>query len=89
MSENKKVYAQGLYDPQVKILNVKGKEVSLIKLAFNVEKFTAFLKEHSDAKGIVKIDCWEREEEGKFGGTHSAVLNDWRPNKQENDDPFA
>lgn len=83
MSEKKKkVYASGLYDPQAKTFERNGEQTSLIKLVFNVDKFVAFLQEHKDEKGLVKVDCWQKDEVGQFGGTHNAVLNDWKPNQQ-------
>jgi len=68
-----KVFANGIY---VNKKDINGKE--LIEIAYNVDKFVAFLQEHRDEKGYVRIASWPKREADKYG-THNAELNTWRP----------
>jgi hypothetical protein len=71
---NQKVYAKGIY---INKKNIAGKE--LFEMSCNVDQFVAFLQEHRDEKGYVRIACWPKREADKYG-THNAELNTWKPN---------
>jgi hypothetical protein len=75
MEKTPKIWADGM---TVKASLRNGK--SLINTSYNVEKFCAFLRKHANEKGYVNIDSWEKDQPGKFGDTHSASLNTYKPN---------
>jgi hypothetical protein len=68
-----KVFARGIY---VNKKLIAGKE--LVELSFNADSFIAFLQEHKDEKGYVRVACWPKREADKYG-THNAELNTWKP----------
>jgi hypothetical protein len=74
MEKKPKIWADGM---SVKASLRNGK--SLISTSYNVEKFCAFLRKHANEKGYVNVDSWEKDQPGKFGDTHSASLNDYKP----------
>jgi hypothetical protein len=74
---NQKVYAKGIY---INKKDISGKE--LFEMSCNVDQFIAFLQEHRDEKGYVRIACWPKREADKYG-THNAELNTWKPNSAQ------
>jgi hypothetical protein len=74
---NQKVYAKGIY---INKKDISGKE--LFEMSCNVDQFVAFLQEHRDEKGYVRIACWPKREADKYG-THNAELNTWKPNSAQ------
>ena len=74
---NQKVYAKGIY---INKKLIAGKE--LFELSCNVDQLVAFLQEHRDEKGYVRIACWPKREADKYG-THNAELNTWKPNSAQ------
>jgi hypothetical protein len=74
---NQKVYAKGIY---INKKIISGKE--LFEMSCNVDQFIAFLQEHRDEKGYVRIACWPKREADKYG-THNAELNTWKPNSAQ------
>lgn len=74
MEKTPKIWADGM---TVKASLRNGK--SLITTSYNVEKFCAFLRKHANEKGYVNVDSWEKDQPGKFGDTHSASLNTYKP----------
>lgn len=72
-TNQEKVYAKGMYVNKKIIANKELFEVSV-----NADAFIAFLQQHKDDKGHVRIACWPKREADKFG-THNAELNTWRP----------
>jgi len=69
-----KVYAKGMSLKQ-KNYGHKNK----IGISINVEKFIQFLHENVNEKGWVNIQAWSNDEVGKFGETHTATIDDWKP----------
>lgn len=59
-------------------IRIKNGKYSL-KCGINVNQFCEFLKSNQNEKGFVNIEIKERKEEGKYGETHYAVLDEWRP----------
>ena len=51
-------------------------------MSCNVDQFVAFLQQHRDEKGYVRIACWPKREADKYG-THNAELNTWKPNSAQ------
>ena len=52
---------------------------SILKIGINVEKFTAWLKQHANTKGYVNLGVSERKEVSQYGETHTAWLDTWQP----------
>lgn len=59
-------------------IRIKNGKYSL-KCGINVNQFCEFLKSNQNEKGFVNIEIKERKEEGKYGETHYAVLDEWKP----------
>ena len=76
MPEEKK-YAPG---------SIKSKSFSwgdILVMSFNAEKMIAFIQENTNERGWVNLDIKERKEVGQYGDTHTAVLNDFQPKKEQ------
>jgi hypothetical protein len=74
MSEQTKVYAP-ISAKQVTFQSGK----SILKIGINVEKFSAFLKQHANAKGYVNLGISQRKEVSQYGETHTVWLDTWEP----------
>ena len=77
MNEPTKIYAP-ISAKQITFQSGK----SILKLGINVEKFTAFLKQHANAKGYVNLGISERKEASQYGETHTAWLDTWSPGEK-------
>lgn len=60
-----------------------------LNASFNAEKMIAFINANKNAKGYVNLQIKEKRETGKYGDTHSAVLDTWEkpegePRQQSN-----
>ena len=51
----------------------------LLKLSFPVADLVAFVQAHKNAKGWVNMNVSRRKSEGKYGETHTIVLDTWQP----------
>ena len=67
-------YAKGIF--------IKKGKYSL-KCSIKITDFGQWLSENTNDKGYVNIEIKERKEAGKYGDTHYAVLDEWKPDKKE------
>lgn len=71
-------YAKGIF--------IKKGKFSL-KCSIKTVDFLEWIKENTNEKGYVNIEIKERKEAGKYGDTHFAVLDEWKPEKKEEPQP--
>ena len=72
-----KVYVNGM---SIKAIETKiGK---IFKVGIKTEMLVDFLAKNSNEKGYCNIDILERKEPGKYGDTHYAVLNEYKPEEK-------
>ncbi len=55
---------------------------SILKVGLHVETTCAFLKEHANEKGFINLNIAKRREVGKYGDTHTLMLDIWKPDGQ-------
>ena len=67
-----------IYAP-VMIKTYLGKFGETLKLSFNADKLIEFANAHKNDKGYINLNINKRKEVGKYGETHSAVLDTWQP----------
>ena len=51
----------------------------LLKLSFKAEKLEEFIKQFKNEKDYINININKRKEVGKYGETHVATLDTWKP----------
>ena len=71
---NEKVYVPGATAKEV-----QGKFGSILKLGFRVEPLLEFIQQNTNENGFINFDVVGRKSAGKYGETHSVILNDWQP----------
>jgi len=54
-----------------------------LKCSVKTSDFLQWLNENTNDKGYCNIEIKERKEPGKYGDTHYAVLDEWKPEKKE------
>lgn len=54
---------------------------SYLRVGFNAQKMIDFIQTNVTEGGFINLDIIRRKEEGRFGETHTAVLNTWKPSK--------
>ncbi len=57
--------------------------MTVIKLDIKVDEFIAFLNQHKNEKGYVKVDLFKNRPDSSSKNTHYAVLNTWKPDSAE------
>lgn len=56
-----------------------------MKVSIKVDEFKQFVDLHANDKGFVNLEIKKRKEPGKYGDTHYAELDTWKPNQQTNE----
>lgn len=72
-----KIYAEGIF---LKVINTQ--YGGMLTININVDKFISFLQANKNEKGYVNLNIKKRKEKGRYGDTHYAEVNPWKP-KQE------
>lgn len=75
--QKQKTYVNGVF-----VKTQKTNYGDIIKLSCKVDDLVAFLNEHS-SNGWVSIDLLQKKQVDEKGRTHTAVLNDFKPNGQQ------
>lgn len=52
-----------------------------LRVSFNLRTFIEQAEQLQNDKGYLNIDINKRKEAGKYGETHYATLNEWKPNE--------
>lgn len=89
-TQQEKVYVNGMF-----VKTQKTTFGDIIKISIKVEDVVKFLNDNSN-NGWVDIDLLQKKQVDDKGRTHTAVLNNWKPNKaaapvsqaQDSDLPF-
>lgn len=55
----------------------------IINVSMKVEDLIAFANEHKNQGGYLNLSVRKRKQEGRFGETHSIVLDTWEPRRRE------
>lgn len=50
---------------------------SVLNIGVKAEDLTAFIADHTNARGYVNLTVKERRETGRYGDTHLVVLDTW------------
>ena len=58
-----------------------------LKCSVKTSDFVQWLNANTNEKGYCNIEIKERKEPGKYGDTHYAVLDEWKPEKKEETTP--
>ena len=58
-----------------------------VKLSFNADALIEQIKQHTNSKGYFNFEILQRKEIGKFGDTHSLVVDTWEPTQQSQSAP--
>jgi len=51
----------------------------VVRWGVKVDDLIAFAKQHENERGYINLDILPRKEQGRFGETHSVVLDDFVP----------
>ena len=54
-----------------------------LKCSVKTSDFVQWLNANTNEKGYCNIEIKERKEPGKYGDTHYAVLDEWKPEKKK------
>lgn len=81
MNEQKN-YAKGIFCKEVQFKSGG----SMMNLAINVDAFKAWLDTIKDEKGMAKVNISKLREVNKYGNTHCAWQNTWKPQQKQNQD---
>lgn len=73
--QNEKVYVNGMF-----VKTQKTTFGDIIKISVKVEDVVKFLQDNSN-NGWCDIDLLQKKQVDEKGRTHTAVLNNWKPNK--------
>lgn len=76
--------AQKTYAP-ISAKLIKTQHGQLMKLSFNAARLIEFIQAHTNEKGYVNLSMSERQQESKFGETHTVWLDTWQPTKRADD----
>lgn len=55
-----------------------------LKVSGKLEGIYAELKQHVNENGYINLDFNPRKQPGKYGETHSVILDEWKPNQNPN-----
>ena len=80
MNEQKN-YAKGIFCKEVTFKSGG----SMMNLSINVEAFKAWLDTIKDEKGMAKVNVSKLREVNKYGNTHCAWQNTWKPQQKQQD----
>ena len=83
MSGEAKVYAP------CSVKEVQTQYGSLLNVSCQAEGMAEWLREHANERGWVNLCVTRRKSEGKYGETHSAYLDTWRPEQPAAPAPAA
>lgn len=62
------------------INNIKIKQSKYgLKMSGNFEKLVEELRQHVNEKGYFNLEINPRKEAGKYGETHSVIVDEWKP----------
>lgn len=79
---------QKIYAP-LQIKEISTKYGVMLKVSFRADKLIEFAEANKNEKGYVNLDVCKKREVGKYGETHSAVLNVWPPRSESAPQPRA
>jgi len=65
---------------------IKSKYGTKVVIGVRASDLTEFADKHKNARGYVNLVVQQRKEPGKFGDTHSVILDTYEP-KARTDDP--
>ena len=74
-TQQEKVYVNGMF-----VKTQKTTYGDIIKISVKVEDVVKFLQDNSN-NGWCDIDLLQKKQVDEKGRTHTAVLNNWKPNK--------
>lgn len=80
MSDNKKTTT---YVPKSSARARETKIGQVINLSFEATELGKFVRAHKNQKGYINLSLIPRKEQGKFGETHSIVLDTFEPKAAE------
>ncbi len=75
MAENK-TYCNGVYVREKTFASTGN---TILNVSVNVEQMVAFLNQHKDEKGYVRLGISKRREVSDKGVTHTVWLDTWKP----------
>lgn len=79
--------AEKVYAP-IKVETKTGQFGEFHPISFRADKMIEFINANKNEAGYVNLTMQSRKEVGKYGESHSVVLNDWKPTSQTANKPF-